>query len=132
MKKSDLRTGMIVLTQNKNIFMVLLDTDISYVDKSRFKRSNSRIAPIQNNDNDLLVGISINGSIAHHGYLRLSEFDDNLCNNVKGCQFDIIEVYKSRVPSAIGDFFSYSRIWKGNMHNNETSSHSESIRQNIC
>ena len=63
MVKKDLKSGMVVRTNNNIYYMVLRDTGMEITDYS---------------DKDVLLRIDQKGNIGHDGWLSLSAFNDNL------------------------------------------------------
>lgn len=95
MEKKDLKSGMIVKTQNDIRYIVLLDTGMK---KSQYS------------DKDVLVGIDENGNIEKTGWMSLSNYNDNLeCEN---SDWSIAEVLSVKYAEDIGRMHRYRRIWQ--------------------
>lgn len=95
MKKKDLKSGMIVMTNDGFFYLVLLDTGVN---KSAI------------HDENVLIGISANGNIMKERWLELSAYSDNLeCEEET---FTISEVFSTRYAADIGYVKHYKSIWK--------------------
>lgn len=94
MKKKDLKSGMIVKTYNGMYYLVLLDTGMKLSDLT---------------DKDVLVGIDENGGIEKNGWMKLSEYNDNLEH--EDTNWIIKEVLSVKYSDDIGRIRRYKRIW---------------------
>lgn len=96
MKKKDLKSGMIVVTNDGFFYLVLLDTG----------ENKSAV-----HDENVLIGISVNGNIIGEKWLELSAYSDDL--KCKGDEtFTISEVFSTRYAADIGYIKYYESIWK--------------------
>ena len=95
MKKKDLKSGMIVMTNDGFFYLVLLDTG----------ENKSAV-----HDENVLVGISANGNIIKERWLDLSASSDDL--ECKDETFTISEVFSTRYAANIGYIKLYKSIWK--------------------
>jgi len=94
MKKKDLKSGMIVMTNNGFFYLVLRDTGM---DISEYK------------DKDVFLGVSASGNIIS-GWMRLSDYSDELEN--KDNDYTIAEVFVVNRAANIGKIKHYKSIWK--------------------
>ena len=94
MQKKDLKTGMIVMTNNGFFYLVLRDTGM---DISEYK------------DKDVLLGISSSGNITS-GWMGLSDYNDDLEN--KDEDYSISEIFVVNCAANIGKIKHYKSAWK--------------------
>ena len=102
MTKNDLKTGMIVATRNRCRYLVLRGTGMP---KSEF------------GGNDILLGISMDGTIANLGWLPLDRYTDDLVlkrrsDGPKDHDFDIMRIWKTDYANDIGSPNEYRLIWE--------------------
>lgn len=95
MLKKDLKSGMVVRTNNNNYYMVLIDTGMKASDYS---------------DKDVLLAIDRKGNIGHNGWMTLSNYNDKLEHEDK--EWSIVEVFSVRCAADIGRIVRYRSIWK--------------------
>lgn len=95
MVKKDLKSGMVVRTNNNIYYMVLRDTGMEITDYS---------------DKDVLLRIDQKGNIGHDGWLSLSAFNDNLEHEYN--EWSIAEVFSVRYADDIGRIVWYKSMWK--------------------
>lgn len=106
MNKSDLRTGMLVITRNNNSYYVMLNTGMSgeCADVLIHRVGNDMgWMPLRNYSEDLRY---------HDEPGQL--FDEDLLPDEEGVdtKWDIMEVYASKHPSGIGIRSHYKLHWK--------------------
>lgn len=95
MLKKDLKSGMVVRTNNNIYYMVLIDTGMETSDHS---------------DKDVLLAIDRKGNIGHGGWESLSAYNEILeCENN---EWSIAEVFSVRCADDIGRIVRYRSIWK--------------------
>lgn len=94
MKKKDLKSGMIVMTNNGFYYLVLIDTGM---DISEYK------------DKDVLLGVSASGNFTS-GWMGLSDYSDELEN--KDEDYTIAEVFAVNRAANIGKIERYKSVWK--------------------
>lgn len=94
MKKKDLKSGMIVMTNSGFFYLVLRDTGMNI---SEYK------------DVDVLLSISASGNITY-GWMGLSKYNDDL--EIEDELFDIAEVFATDCAVNIGRMKYYKSIWK--------------------
>lgn len=94
MNKKDLKSGMIVMTNNGFFYLVLCDTGM---DISEYK------------DKDVLLGVSASGNITS-GWMGLSDYSDELEN--KDDDYTIAEVFIVNRAVNIGKIKHYKSAWK--------------------
>lgn len=94
MKKKDLKSGMIVMTNNGFYYLVLLDTGMNVSDIT---------------DKDVLLGISTNGNVKHQGWMGLSSYNEDM--ETKDEEYSIFEVLVPNCAASIGEVKTYKSVW---------------------
>ncbi|MDE7183531.1 MAG: hypothetical protein K2O40_03430 [Lachnospiraceae bacterium] len=94
MQKKDLKTGMMVKTNNGFLYLVLRDTGMNISDIT---------------DNDVLLAISDSGKI-YKGWMGLSSYNDDLEHEDK--DYSIAEIFSTKCAANIGSIKHYKTIWK--------------------
>lgn len=95
MNKNDLKSGMIVMTRNGFLYIVLRGTGMNDSDVS---------------GRDILLGITKEGKIKHIGWMNLSEYKNDL--SIEDCDYDIVEVYGVNRAADIGNLKRYTIMWE--------------------
>lgn len=93
MKKKDLKSGMMVMTNNGFSYLVLRDTGLGNSDYM---------------DRDVLLGISATGKFA--SWMGLSGYNDDLENEDE--YYSIAEVFTTDYAENFGRIKCYKSIWK--------------------
>ncbi|MDE6365171.1 MAG: hypothetical protein K2L86_13075 [Lachnospiraceae bacterium] len=94
MQKKDLKTGMMVKTNNGFLYLVMRDTGMNISDIT---------------DNDVLLAISDSGKI-YNGWMGLSSYNDDLEHEDK--DYSIAEIFSTKCAANIGSIKHYKTIWK--------------------
>lgn len=95
MNKNDLKSGMIVMTRNGFLYIVLRSTGMNDSDVS---------------GRDILLGITKQGKIKQTGWMNLSEYKNDL--SIEDCDYDIVEVYGVNRAADIGNLKRYTIMWE--------------------
>lgn len=95
MKKKDLKSGMIVMTNNGFYYLVLLDTGMNLSDIT---------------DKDVLLGISATGNVKHKGWMGLSSYNEDM--ETKDEEYSIFEVLVPNCAASIGEVKTYKSVWR--------------------
>lgn len=98
MQKKDLKSGMMVKTNNGFLYLVLRDTGMAIFDLA---------------DNDVLLAISDSGKI-YKGWMGLSPYNDDLEHEDK--DYSIAEVFSTNRAANIGSIKHYKAIWRRNLN----------------
>lgn len=97
-QKEGLHSGMIVKTAAGHYYMVFRGTGM---EKSLIS------------DNDVLMMTDCDGNLTHTGWLRLSDYDENLMfKDRKQNEYDIEEVLCAKCSNYIGLLKEYKTVWK--------------------
>ncbi|MEZ3494673.1 MAG: hypothetical protein K1W38_20900 [Lachnospiraceae bacterium] len=95
MLKKDLKSGMVVRTNNNIYYMVLIDTGMETSEYS---------------DKDVLLAIDRKGNIGHDGWMSLFAYNEKL--ECEHNEWSIAEVFSVRCAADIGRIVRYRSIWK--------------------
>lgn len=94
MKKSDLKSGMLVVLKKRQKYLVLNDTGMKHTEIS---------------DSNILLGIDGGGWIKNQGWMDLSSYHDDLSHHENDYSIDeVLGVYEA---AQIGDYRHYKRLW---------------------
>lgn len=95
MRKSDLKSGMLVFCKNRMRFFVVKDTGMENADDA---------------SDNVLVGIYDDDGSLGDGWMDLNEYEEDLTFK-EDSDFDIVAVYKVDSAYRIGNFDYYKKLW---------------------
>lgn len=101
MQKKDLKSGMMVKTNNGILYLVLRDTGMGISDIK---------------DNDVLLAVDGSGKI-YKGWMGLSSYNDDLTHQDK--DYSIEEIFITKYAANIGSIKHYKTIWKRELKNKD-------------